>query len=103
MTTIKKTALALSVIVLFASKSFATATTDTATAVNYVTVAEGPLDVKYLLRVICELLGDALGVAPAFTDSGAAGPAYVADDHRMNALLGSSNAHFAQYLHTILT
>ena len=48
MTTIKKTALALSVIVLFASKSFATSTTDTATTVNYVTVAEEPLDVKYL-------------------------------------------------------
>ena len=55
------------------------------------------------LRAICELLGSALGVAPAFTNSAAAGPAYVADDHRMNALLGSSNAHFAQYLHTILT
>ena len=48
MTTIKKTALALSVIVLFASKSFATSSTDTATGVNYVTVAEEPLDVKYL-------------------------------------------------------
>lgn len=48
MTTIKKTALALSVIVLFASNSFATSSTDTATAVNYVTVADGPLDVKYL-------------------------------------------------------
>ena len=48
MTTIKKTALALSVIVLFASNSFATSLTDTATAVNYATVAEAPLDVKYL-------------------------------------------------------
>ena len=48
MTTIKKTALALSVIVLFASNSFATSSTDTATAVNYATVAEEPLDVKYL-------------------------------------------------------
>ena len=55
------------------------------------------------LRVICELLGGALGVAPVFTNSGAAGPAYVGDDHRMNALLGASNAHFAEYLHTILT
>lgn len=48
MTTIKKTALALSVIVLLANNSFATSLTDTATAVNNVTVAEGPLDVKYL-------------------------------------------------------
>ena len=48
MTTIKKTALALSVIVLLASKSFATPSTDTATAVNNVIVAEEPLDVKYL-------------------------------------------------------
>ena len=48
MTKIKKTALALSVIVLFASNSFATSLTDTATAVNYATVAEAPLDVKYL-------------------------------------------------------
>ena len=48
MTTIKKTALALSLIVLIASKSFATPSTDTATAVNNVIVAEEPLDVKYL-------------------------------------------------------
>jgi hypothetical protein len=34
--------------VLFASNSFATSLTDTATAVNNVSVAEGPLDVKYL-------------------------------------------------------
>ena len=55
------------------------------------------------LRAICELLGSALGVTPTFTNSGAAGPAYVADDRRMNALLGPSGAHFAELLHTILT
>ncbi len=55
------------------------------------------------LRAICELLGSALGVAPTFTNAGAAGPAYVADDRRMNALLGPSRAHFTEHLHTILT
>ena len=55
------------------------------------------------LRAICELLGSALGVTPRFTNTGAAGPAYVADDRRMNALLGPSGAHFAELLHTILT
>ncbi len=54
------------------------------------------------LRAICELLGTPLGVAPTFTRVGAAGPAYVADDRRMNALLGPSRAHFAEHLHTIL-
>lgn len=55
------------------------------------------------LRAICELFGRALGVEAKFTNVGAAGPAYVADDHRMNALLGPSRAHFAESLHTILT
>lgn len=48
MTTIKKTAIALSVIVLFASKSFANPLTDTASAVNYSTSVEEPLTVEYL-------------------------------------------------------
>lgn len=55
------------------------------------------------LRAICELMGSALGVAPKFTNVGAAGPAYVADNRRMNALLGPARAHFAESLHTILT
>jgi len=55
------------------------------------------------LRTICELLGGAMGVDATFTSIGAAGPAYVADDRRMNVLLGSSRAHFAEHLHTILT
>ena len=47
-------------------------------------------------------LGAAVGVAPVFDVTGAAGPSYVADTTLMRALLGAPQHRFAQQLHTIL-
>lgn len=54
------------------------------------------------VREIAVTLGAAVGVAPVFDVTGAAGPSYVADTTLMRALLGAPQHRFAQQLHTIL-